>query len=198
MKYALEDVGLTHAAHFVVNISALVFVASVALLYFGKQLTTEDQKLLFFNFEKFTADITTFQSPPPSVAISLNDDTPVVRKEVQDEEFVNAVPNADNGIPLMTWKQQPLVERLGVVDENGVMSNEFRVGDFGNEIAEILSSINSGSVGVELVDVKGIGVGGTSFPQCPANMTDYVPCLDNVDERDCPEKGKGLDCLIPR
>lgn len=182
-----EEVGLTHAAHFVVKISAFVFFVSAVLLYFGKQLSDEDQQLLFFNYDMFTANITTFQSPPPSVEISPNDDKTVARKEVHSEEFVNDVPN-----------HQLLLESFGVVDENGVMSNEFRIGDFGDEIAEILSSVSEDVE--ELVDGKGIGVGvgDTSFFQCPKNMKDYVPCLDNVGERDSPEERKGLDCLIPR
>lgn len=199
-----EDVGLTHSAHFAVKIAAFVFVTSVVLLYFGKQLTDEDQQLLFFNYDHFIANITTFQSPPQLVEISSNEDKSVVREEVQNEEFVNAVPSENNGIPVERPKHELLVERFGIVDENGVMSNEFRIGDFGNEIVEILSKVTSGSEDVEeSVDVKGIevGFGVTSFAQCPENMTHYIPCSDNFDvdelEKHRLEKGRRLDCLIP-
>ncbi|KAG0479193.1 hypothetical protein HPP92_013912 [Vanilla planifolia] len=49
------------------------------------------------------------------------------------------------------------------------------------------------------------------FQMCPASLREYIPCLDNEEaikklnstergekfERHCPEKGKGLNCLIP-
>nr|GEY05366.1 probable methyltransferase PMT11 [Tanacetum cinerariifolium] len=54
-----------------------------------------------------------------------------------------------------------------------------------------------------------VGVG--KFEMCPESMREYIPCLDNVDaikalvstekgerfERHCPEKDKGLSCLVP-
>ncbi|KAI4337873.1 hypothetical protein L6164_016240 [Bauhinia variegata] len=67
---------------------------------------------------------------------------------------------------------------MGVVDDNGVMSEDFKV---------------------------------ERYNVCDPSKTDYVPCLDNVEEskklnssqrgekyeRHCPEEGKGLNRLVP-
>ncbi|CAM8897803.1 unnamed protein product [Rhodiola kirilowii] len=224
MRAALENGGLMPASQFLVKISAFVFL-SAALLYFGKRWSDADQQLLFSNYGQFTASVT---SQPPIVALSLNYNIPSSVQIVPNKQVVAAVPpqmtnpppfsspspaGSDNFSSLQPPPPRPLLERFGIVDENGTMSDEFRVGNFNSEIEEVLRNVTSGSEDEErLFDDGGIGIGVTRFPPCPSNMTDYIPCFDNVDavktlksaergeqfERHCPEKGKGLNCLVPR
>ncbi|KAM7259170.1 hypothetical protein ACFE04_014911 [Oxalis oulophora] len=106
----------------------------------------------------------------------------------------------------------PPPKNFGVVDENGVMTNDFEIGEFD------LDLINEDWNGSELVDN---GDDGSSqlksrfsvkkYPFCDETMRQYIPCLDNVDaikklnstdkgerfERHCPDKGNDLNCLVP-
>ncbi|KAL6217054.1 hypothetical protein ACLB2K_010271 [Fragaria x ananassa] len=107
----------------------------------------------------------------------------------------------------------PEVERMGIVDENGAMSEEFTVGEFDESLAEELR--NAGGGGAE--DGSGGNGGGgrvkvDKFGVCDQKLTDYIPCLDNVEEikklnstersekfeRHCPGEGKRLNCVVPR
>lgn len=102
----------------------------------------------------------------------------------------------------------PAVKRMGVVDENGVMSDEFEVGEFDPDVVENWGKENVTEVG-EGEDTVRVRV--KKFGICEGGMREYIPCLDNVEaikrlnstengekfERHCPEKGKGLNCLIP-
>ncbi|KAG6624370.1 probable methyltransferase PMT10 [Carya illinoinensis] len=107
-----------------------------------------------------------------------------------------------------------LMIRMGIVDETGAMSLDFEVGEIDESLTEEeLRGLSGGSEEEEKkkkavsrrVKVEKYGV-------CEQSMSEYVPCLDNVDEirrlnlgdsvekfeRHCPEEGKGLDCLVPR
>ncbi|MCE3050762.1 hypothetical protein HAX54_048043 [Datura stramonium] len=63
------------------------------------------------------------------------------------------------------------VERTGIIDENGAMTNDFMVGEFDEEL---IDSVVNGKNGSDE------GLQGENF------------------ERHCPPKGKGLDSLVPR
>nr|KYP76688.1 hypothetical protein KK1_020940 [Cajanus cajan] len=97
---------------------------------------------------------------------------------------------------------------MGVLDGNGVMTEDFRVGEVGPAFDQAL--LNGG------VSRGGEGGGGVrekveKLKVCDARMVDYVPCLDNSEaveklmggvrgekyERHCPEEGMGLHCLVP-
>lgn len=108
------------------------------------------------------------------------------------------------------------MERTGIVDENGAMTEDFVVGEF--DPGAIESAVN-----VSLEKGRGIDddskrgnsnfsrAGIEKFRICDESLREYIPCLDNVDvisrlnwtergenyERHCPEKGRGLDCLVP-
>uniref|UniRef100_A0A7N0RJ97 Methyltransferase n=1 Tax=Kalanchoe fedtschenkoi TaxID=63787 RepID=A0A7N0RJ97_KALFE len=244
MISAVDNGGLMQTAQYVIKISAFVFV-SVALFYFGKQWSDEDQQLLYSNYGQFAANIIS-QTPVAAVPQSYNipfnvtsliDGINLTTKLAPSEEVVAAVPPEITSPPSRSPSSppsspspaigcdifsalrqpppppppRPVLERLGIVDENGTMSDAFGIGDFDSDIVEILRN-GSGSEDLqERVDDGGIGVGVTRFRQCPTSMTDYIPCLDNADavnklasktrgqqfERHCPEKGKGLNCLIP-
>lgn len=104
---------------------------------------------------------------------------------------------------------------MGVVDENGVMRDDFEVGDFDPEAVE---NSGGGSEPDEGNSNRGSGSGQTQssfkikkFGLCPESMREYIPCMDNLEaikklnstakgekfERHCPEKDQGLNCLIP-
>ncbi|PRQ26649.1 putative S-adenosyl-L-methionine-dependent methyltransferase [Rosa chinensis] len=108
----------------------------------------------------------------------------------------------------------PEVERMGIVDENGAMSEEFKVGEFDATLAEELKNASGGVKDGSGGDGNGGGVRVKidKFGVCDQKFTDYIPCLDNVDEikklnstergekfeRHCPGEGKRLNCLVPR
>lgn len=89
------------------------------------------------------------------------------------------------------------------------MAEDFEVGEFDPDFVENWGNFSEAEVGE--------GGGGSSrvvvkkFPLCPVSMKEYIPCLDNVEairrlkstekgekfERHCPEKDRGLSCLVP-
>lgn len=105
-----------------------------------------------------------------------------------------------------------VVERTGIVDEMGFMTDDFIVGELDEGL--IQSVMDDRNVSAEndrresnvtrTARIKKVGV-------CDESMSDNIPCLDNVgaisgfvsdrgdkNERHCPEIGRGLDCLLPR
>ncbi|KAM1527921.1 hypothetical protein ACFXTI_017030 [Malus domestica] len=104
----------------------------------------------------------------------------------------------------------PEVERMGIVDENGAMSEEFKVGEFDPSLIEDLRNVSGGEEKLE--DGGGVRVRVGKYKVCNGRMTDYIPCLDNVKEikrwnssergekyeRHCPGQGKELNCVVPR
>ncbi|XP_068333245.1 probable methyltransferase PMT10 [Pyrus communis] len=104
----------------------------------------------------------------------------------------------------------PEVERMGIVDENGAMSEEFKVGEFDPSLIEDLRNVSGGDEKLE--DGGGVRVRVGKYKLCNERMTDYIPCLDNVKEikrwnssergekyeRHCPGQGKELNCVVPR
>ncbi|XP_027329292.1 probable methyltransferase PMT10 isoform X2 [Abrus precatorius] len=104
----------------------------------------------------------------------------------------------------------PPVERMGVLDGNGGMTEDFRIGDLDPNFVE--GSLNGSSDDWRgEKEEGGVRVKMKKFKVCDVRMVDYVPCLDNVEaieklngsdrgekyERHCPEEGKGLNCLVP-
>lgn len=98
---------------------------------------------------------------------------------------------------------------MGVIDENGVMRDNFEVGEVDSNAVEEWESENrtesvEGESGSGKFSVK-------KFRVCAMSMRDYIPCLDNVEairklessekgekfERHCPDKDHGLNCLVP-
>ncbi|KAI9113093.1 hypothetical protein K1719_015618 [Acacia pycnantha] len=104
----------------------------------------------------------------------------------------------------------PPVERMGVVDDNGVMSDDFKIGELDASLMQELGNLSEVRAEKE-GESDGI-VRIERFKVCEPSMTDYIPCLDNEEwikrlnssqrgekyERHCPEEGKGLHCLLPR
>ena len=103
---------------------------------------------------------------------------------------------------------------MGIVDENGAMSEEFEVGDFDpNSIEDLRNLTGSGGErlddGVKEKEKEKVRV--EKFKVCDQSMVDYIPCLDNVEEikklnstlrgekfeRHCPTQDKALNCVVP-
>ncbi|KAG2389923.1 methyltransferase protein [Vigna angularis] len=100
----------------------------------------------------------------------------------------------------------PPVERMGVLDGNGVMTEDFRVGELDPGLEE---EGQNGSVSVK--ESSGVREKVEKYKVCDVRMVDFVPCLDNEEvlkklegsvrgekyERHCPQEGMGLNCLVP-
>ncbi|XP_052203267.1 probable methyltransferase PMT10 isoform X2 [Diospyros lotus] len=110
--------------------------------------------------------------------------------------------------PPRTVRPKPLeVERTGIVDADGLMTDDFVVGEFDPSVAESVTANATEYDGGRKAAARV-----AKFEVCEESMREYVPCLDNADaisrlnstdrgekyERHCPEGGKGLTCLVPR
>ncbi|KNA19514.1 hypothetical protein SOVF_061070 [Spinacia oleracea] len=107
----------------------------------------------------------------------------------------------------------PVLEKTGIVDDNGAMVDKFDVGDFDQKSAnEMLANLTRKYEERENERNKEVRVRVfEKFKVCNESMREFIPCLDNVDsirrlnstergekfERHCPAIGKGLDCLVP-
>ncbi|KAH9324994.1 hypothetical protein KI387_005172, partial [Taxus chinensis] len=111
----------------------------------------------------------------------------------------------------------PPLSPLGVVGPDGAMQDDFKIGnevdDDGDDIdldsdpmlnvSDPLKSSSDNSATFDAGDLK--------FDRCPANMSEYIPCLDNLEairrlkstekgerfERRCPDGAARLRCLVP-
>ncbi|CAL5348468.1 unnamed protein product [Camellia sinensis] len=104
------------------------------------------------------------------------------------------------------------VERTGIVDDNGLMTDDFVVGEFDPSAIESVANAREGRQSDEDDFRNKARVRLEKFRVCDESMREYIPCLDNVDaisrlnstergegfERHCPQKEKGLNCLVPR
>lgn len=106
-----------------------------------------------------------------------------------------------------------MVERTGIVDYAGAMTEDFKIGDFDTEDYSWVEDLKNESDTRE--ESGGHGNHGRvkieRYRVCDERMSDYIPCLDNVEEmkmknwsergekyeRHCPVEGKRLDCLVP-
>lgn len=177
-------------------------LVSVTFFYFGKHWSDGYQQLIFFT--------STATTQAPSVSLSPNYNKHFNISNLIDQNDTQTIPDKTLNVdPIGTSPPPPSdsVQRFGIVDENGTMSDQFEVGDVDPEYVE-----NSGN-STEVVN----GDGGTKnfrikkFGLCDQNMSEYIPCLDNAEaianlestekgekfERHCPVAGGGFDCLIP-
>ncbi|CAN1268549.1 Probable methyltransferase PMT10, partial [Linum perenne] len=84
---------------------------------------------------------------------------------------------------------QSVVKLTGIVDENGVMTENFEVGEFDpNEMEDVVSS----SGGAEEPEERKLKY--AKFKACEESKIDYIPCLDKSG-RKCPNSR--LDCVVP-
>jgi hypothetical protein len=102
--------------------------------------------------------------------------------------------------------------RMGIVDETGAMSLEFEVGDIDESWMEEEEKSRGGREEKEEKEKSGARVKVGKYKVCEKSMSEYIPCIDNVEEirrlnlsasveryeRHCPQQGKGLACVVPR
>ncbi|RZC78479.1 hypothetical protein C5167_002655 [Papaver somniferum] len=160
-----------------------------SFFYLGQHWSDGNQQLVFFNNQQQSDKRLT-----PSISISPN-----ANKTISSEPP-----------PSHPSKPPPVIaEKFGVIDENGVMAEDFEVGDFDPDLVDKFRNLNMSIVKPD--DVSAAAVEIDKFSLCSEDMREYIPCLDNVEElkkldstvrgekfeRHCPGKGSGLDCLIP-
>ncbi|XP_016454570.1 putative methyltransferase PMT11 [Nicotiana tabacum] len=182
----------------VIKVLAFVFLA-VAFFYFGKHWSDgSSQQLLFFNSRQNPSE----PISPSAVSLSSN-----FNKTFDLSTVINDTNKQQSGQVSIPPPPPPAVQNMGLLDENGVMKEDFAVGDYDPDVVENWPGVGNEtdlSENNKVVKVKKFGL-------CPESMREYIPCLDNVEaiqklnstekgekfERHCPEKDKGLNCLVP-
>ncbi|XP_047961197.1 probable methyltransferase PMT10 [Salvia hispanica] len=86
---------------------------------------------------------------------------------------------------------RPLLERTGIINELGIMTDDFVVGEIDEGLIQSIVAMANTSDERAIVEKKVVEV--EKFRICEMNLSDYVPSLANLSE-----KGEGLDCLVPR
>uniref|UniRef100_A0A1J3EQW9 Methyltransferase n=1 Tax=Noccaea caerulescens TaxID=107243 RepID=A0A1J3EQW9_NOCCA len=213
-----------------IKISGLVLV-TVAFFYLGKHWSDDGyQQLVFFSSSTTGSSIPEVSiSPNSNKTFNLSAIIPANHTEIEisattqplpsvvtetENEKVEANPPPPPSLPPPPPPSPPPppgpIQSFGIVDANGVMSDDFEVGDVEND------SVEDWGNQTEVVKAKSDGDSRPrfrikKFGMCPESMREYIPCLDNTDaikklkstergerfERHCPEKGKGLNCLVP-
>ncbi|EPS68791.1 hypothetical protein M569_05965 [Genlisea aurea] len=188
-----------------------LLLISVAFFYFGKSFSERSsEQLVFFELNQQpdarASDSSAIVGLSPNLyktfdIVSLINAT--APSEVHEKEPKAPIPPPP--------PPPPAIERMGVVDESGRMTDDFQVGDYDPELVENWAKTNE-TQGLESNDNRGNArVTVKKFQLCPENMREYIPCLDNLEairklnstqkgekfERHCPEKGQGLNCLVP-
>lgn len=185
---------------------AVFFFIAITFFYFGKHWSDGYQQLVFF-----TQGSDPDPNPNQFVSTSPNYNKFFNLSAMVAQNRTEPPPEKTLASPPPPPPAGDSVEKFGIVNENGTMSEEFEVGDF-----DLEDWVNETQV------VEREGGGGSSesvvpkfaikkFGLCPRSMSEYIPCLDNVDairrlpstekgerfERHCPEQGRGLNCLVP-
>nr|VDC89791.1 unnamed protein product [Brassica oleracea] len=192
-----------------IKISALLLL-TVASFYLGKHWSNDSyHQLLFFSSSSSATSGTSI----PKISISPNSNKTFNLSAIIPSNHTTTQPNP-NPIPSVVTETEPNpppppIQSFGIVDENGAMSDDFEVGevenveDWGNQ-TETVEPDSDGESKPNRFRIK-------KFGMCPESMREYIPCLDNADaikklestergekfERHCPEKGNGLNCLVP-
>ncbi|KAK4784781.1 hypothetical protein SAY86_019149 [Trapa natans] len=207
----------------VIKTLSFLFI-SIAFFYFGKRWSESDdyQQLIFFS-SSASSDADARQRPPsvtlsPNLGKSFNLSSLITPGSEEYGQMSTASTPASSPPAVAVTASPPpppppsQITRFGIVDENGTMSNDFEVGNFDPDFVDDWK--NNGSE-IQADGGKEGGDGGRitikRYELCPETMREYIPCLDNVEaikklnstekgekfERHCPEKDKGLNCLVP-
>ncbi|XP_010508982.1 PREDICTED: probable methyltransferase PMT11 [Camelina sativa] len=213
-----------------VKISALVLV-TVAFFYLGKHWSDDSyQQLIFFSSSTSSAGSSSIPevsvSPNSNRLFNLSEIIPSNHTDNQSQPPPSAVVAETEKVTVEANPPPPPsppppspspppppgpVKSFGIVDANGVMSDDFEVGE-----VETDAAVEDWGNQTEIVETKRDGdskdrVRVKKFGMCRESMREYIPCLDNTDaikklkstergerfERHCPAKGKGLNCLVP-
>ncbi|GFQ01663.1 probable methyltransferase pmt10 [Phtheirospermum japonicum] len=114
--------------------------------------------------------------------------------------------------PSLSPPHPAALERTGIINELGIMTDDFIVGEFDEGLIEsVVVDFNSSSVNGKSDGEIGKVIKFEKFRVCDESLGDYIPCLDNgvaisrfnssgkgeKYERHCPGNGTELDCLLP-
>lgn len=123
------------------------------------------------------------------------------------ETLIITPPNADKNINITSLIHSPpppppKPQLFGVLDKDGVMQDDFVVGE---NLNSDLTEDNWGDGPMNQTSVDRFVIRVSKFKRCPDGMREYIPCLDNNGnirgsdkfQRHCPKNGKGLNCLVP-
>lgn len=180
------------------KISAFVLI-SVACFFLGKHWSEDGfRRLIFFSAEPSRSPIVAL-SPDFGKTYNISDliyqSHPVLPPSLSP-------PPPPDSVELKVF---------GIVNENGTMSDEFQIGDYDAESAETLGNQTEYETSDGDTTSTTARVSLRQFEICSENMTEYIPCLDNVEaikrlnstsrgerfERNCPKEGMGLNCTVP-
>lgn len=101
----------------------------------------------------------------------------------------------------------PSVERMGVIDENGVMTDNFTVGDLDlgdADMKNLLNLLNWNNTNDDSPGELRKPPPVKKFKVCDSGiLVDYIPCFDNAEdkknyERHCPKQPNTLNCILPK
>jgi hypothetical protein len=176
--------GDSFATTVIIKIAALLTVA-ITFFYIGKHWSINNQQLIFFTTTTTISDQVTT--------------SPNFNKFSNISDIINHNQTLKTSEPLK-------IKKLGVLNEDGTMSNEFEIGEFDPDFVD--DSVNKTQVDDSNDELK---FEVKKFALCSSNMSDYIPCLDNAEaigklesvakgerfERHCPVEEKRFNCLIP-
>ncbi|PPD95812.1 hypothetical protein GOBAR_DD07151 [Gossypium barbadense] len=191
-----------------IKFAAFIFI-SVASFYLGKHWSDGSRQLIFFSRQSPSGTT----SSSPSIALSPN-----LNKEFNVSALIDTPEPPRSAKSEGKWASgslkapppPPEFKIYGIVDENGTMSDKFEIGEFDTDLVENWDNGTEVEAETGKEEVRST-FRVKKFGFCGENMREYIPCLDNVEaikrlkstergerfERHCPEKGKGLNCLVP-
>ncbi|KAK1355289.1 Methyltransferase [Heracleum sosnowskyi] len=182
--------------------TSVIFFISLTFFYIGKHWSqyNGDQNLIFFTTQSLLYPSKVILSPNLNKLFDLS----TIFNDTSNSQTLAPISPLLDAFPPSQAAEMVEVERMGVLDETGAMKDEFSVGEFDPELVDNLSSGNESDVRV---------FGGRArvkrLKLCDRSMSEYIPCLDNVEvikrlkskkkgerfERHCPEKS--LSCIVP-
>ncbi|XP_047326560.1 probable methyltransferase PMT10 [Impatiens glandulifera] len=113
----------------------------------------------------------------------------------------NASPTIPPSQSRLPPPQPVAIERMGIIDEYGVMTSDFVVGEFEELLLEKGESEKPKRDWEEQRKPRVMKVG--KYRVCDWRMVNYIPCLDYEkggmkEWRHCPEAKESLNCVVPR
>ncbi|KAF9598244.1 hypothetical protein IFM89_026075 [Coptis chinensis] len=168
------------------RICAFILIFFTFLLYLVKHYT--DGYLSFFQNPQSSQYTTLHNNNNNLSSILLPSLAPSPSPSALHTDHTN--PLLFDPLPPPVQRTRGVIKLFGVVDDNGIMMDDFEVGEFDPHFVEEIST-------EELNKERSTRIRVRKFSMCPMTMADYIPCLDNVKERHCPKGGEKLNCLVP-
>lgn len=188
-------------SHACLKTSVIIFI-SLTFFYLGQHWSQSngDQSLIFFTTQSLLSPSKVILSPNLDKLFDLS----TFFNDTSNSQTLAPLPPLLDAFPPSRAADTVEVERMGVLDETGAMKDEFSVGEFDPELVDNWSRSGNESEGRVRVRVRV-----KRLKLCDRSMSEYIPCLDNVEvikrlkltkkgerfERHCPEKS--LSCIVP-